>query len=219
LATPYLPNYVVIEQRLSGARIAPYRRLAGAALPGALKLYAWNGELAAAWWTVISDVEILIRNAMNDQLVSWAKAKYGDPRWYLDHGGVLSFEAREAIQSARRRATRDGRPEAMGQVVTGLSFGFWRFLLTARYERSLWIPALRKSFPGLIGRGMRAEVHQGMFALHELRNRIAHHEPIHNRPLEDLHGVALRVAAWVCRDTATWIQVRSRVPELLVRVA
>ncbi len=44
------------------------------------------------------------------------------------------------------------------------------------------IPCLRKAFPGIQGRGMRRDVHDAIRDLHVLRNRIAHHEPIHNRP-------------------------------------
>jgi hypothetical protein len=62
---------------------------------------------------------------------------------------------------------------------------------------------------------MRRDVHDAIRDLHVLRNRIAHHEPIHNRPLEMLHDQALMVAEWVCPVTRRWIAARSRVPELL----
>jgi hypothetical protein len=48
-----------------------------------------------------------------------------------------------------------------------------------------------------------------------LCNRIAHHEPIHNRPLGELHAVALTTAGWICPTTRDWIAGRSRVPALL----
>ena len=96
-----------------------------------------------------------------------------------------------------------------------LPFGFWRFLLSSRYERTLWLPCLRDAFPGIRGRGMRRDVHDAMRDLHLLRNRIAHHEPIHNRPLLELHAVALTTAGWICPTTRRWIAARSRVPALL----
>jgi hypothetical protein len=51
--------------------------------------------------------------------------------------------------------------------------------------------------------------------LHLLRNRIAHHEPIYNRPLGRLHELALSTAGWVCPVTRQWVSERSRVPALL----
>jgi hypothetical protein len=43
----------------------------------------------------------------------------------------------------------------------------------------------------------RHTVHDKLASLHHLRNRIAHHEPIHNRPLERLHADVLVVAGWI----------------------
>jgi len=90
-------------------------------------------------------------------------------------------------------------------------------LLAARYERSLWVPALRFAFPHLLGHGMRRQAHDAVHGLHGLRNRIAHHEPIHDRQLDELHRTTLRVVGWICPVTAEWIRERSVVPRLLRR--
>jgi hypothetical protein len=58
---------------------------------------------------------------------------------------------------------------------------------------------------------MRQDVHAAVRDLHLLRNRIAHHEPIHNRPLSQL----LTVAGWICPTTCAWIGTRSQMPALL----
>jgi hypothetical protein len=79
----------------------------------------------------------------------------------------------------------------------------------------LWLPCLRDAFPGIRGTGLRRDVHDALRDLHLLRNRIAHHEPIHNRPLAQLHAVALTAAGWICPTTQAWIAARSRVPALL----
>jgi hypothetical protein len=152
---------------------------------------------------------------MHDELTVWSLARYGDVAWYMDHGKVLDGEAAAAIDTARRHAVASGKSETPGRVVAELPLGFWRFLLAGRYERSLWFPCLRYAFPGIRGRGMRRDVHESMRSLHLLRNRIAHHEPIHNRPLEKLHDQTLTLAEWVCPVTRQWISHRSRVPELL----
>jgi hypothetical protein len=181
-------------------------------------LYEKNLELSAAFWAVLSDLEILVRNAIHYELTTWSLNKYGDAAWYLDHGKVFHDEAASAIDDARRRVAVNGRPETPGRVVAELPLGFWRFLLSGRYERSLWLPSLRHAFPGVQGRGMRRDVHDAMRDLHLLRNRIAHHEPIHNRPLARLHEVALTTAGWICPVTRRWIADRSKVPVLLARL-
>jgi hypothetical protein len=208
-------DLLTLERRISVDRFAPYRVAAGGNTHGAILLYEKNLELSMAFWGVLSDFEVLVRNAMHDRLTAWSLTRYGDVAWYLDHGRVFSDETSRTIDTARRHATAEGRTETPGRVVAELPLGFWRFLLSGRYERSLWLPCLRHAFPGIQGRGLRRDVHDVMCDLHVLRNRIAHHKPIHNRPLERLHEQALTMAGWVCPVTRQWIAGRSRVPELL----
>jgi len=97
-------------------------------------------------------------------------------------------------------------------VVAELPFGSWRYLLASRYERTFWRTGLYWAFPG---QGRRQAVYTRLAGIHQLRNRIAHHEPIHNRPLARLHDDALLVAEWACPGTRTWIAARSAAPRLL----
>ena len=164
---------------------------------------------------MLSDLEIVVRNAMHERLSLWSLGAYGRPDWYSDRGRIFTAQTASDVAVARRHAIAYGRPESAGRVVAELPLGFWRFLLSSRYERTLWLPCLRDAFPGIRGRGMRRDVHDAMRDLHLLRNRIAHHEPIHNRPLLELHAVALTTAGWICPTTRRWIAARSRVPALL----
>ena len=206
---------LTLERRISSERLAPYRAAAGDDLARALRRYERNTELSAAFWAVLSDLEIVVRNAMHERLVVWSLASFGQPDWYRDRGRIFTAQTFSDINVARRHALANGRAESAGRIIAELPFGFWRFLLSSRYERSLWLPCLRDAFPGIRGRGMRRDVHDAMRDLHLLRNRIAHHEPIHNRPLGELHAVALTTAGWICPTARDWIAARSRVPALL----
>lgn len=166
---------------------------------------------------VLSYVEIVARNAMHTQLTAHSARTYSESLWYLDPGKVLSSQATKAVVEAKARIARDGKAETPGRIVSELSFGFWRFLLAARYERTLWNPALRAAFPGMRGRGWRRDAYDAMFDVHQLRNRIAHHEPIHNRELAELHETALRIVGWICPDTRQFVADLSQVPRLLTR--
>jgi hypothetical protein len=208
-----------LERRLSPERFAPYRAGADGDPARALRRYERNTELSAAFWAVLSDLEIVVRNAMHESLSAWSVSVHGRPDWYADRDGIFSDQTARDIRAARRRARsapgRAGQAESAGRIVAELPLGFWRYLLSSRYERSLWLPCLRDAFPGIRGHGMRRDVHDAMRDLHVLRNRIAHHEPIHNRPLSELHAVALTTAGWICPTTRGWIAARSRVPALL----
>lgn len=205
-------SLTLLERRLSAERLAPYRTATGGDLTRAVALYEWNAQVSAAFWATLGHVEVLIRNAMHEQLTVWSAKRFGQPLWYLDPGRVLTEQARRDIATARQRATRDGRAETPGRVVAELNLSFWRFLLAARYERSLWRTCLWRAWPG---QGLRRIAHDRLAEVHMLRNRIAHHEPIHNRPLAELHATALIAAGWVCPATGAWIEADSQVEPLV----
>jgi hypothetical protein len=121
----------------------------------------------------------------------------------------------DQIVRARAQATRNGKnPEIHGKVVAELTFGVWRYMLAATYQTTLWAPALRRAFPHL-GSQKREAVYTPVDHLNALRNRIAHHEPIHRQNLEARHKELLRVARWIDPAAAAWIEQTSRVPQVL----
>lgn len=204
----------VIAERLSAERLHPYKAICAHDLAAAMALYEWNSQTSGAWWALISHFEVVVRNTMHERLTEWSLLEHGDGRWYIALDTIFSDESRKAIADARRRVAYQGRGETPGRVVAELTLGFWCYLLSAHYERTLWRVCLYRAWPG---KGLRREVHDGVRQWHRLRNRIAHHEPIHDRPLDELHRSALRVVGWICPLTAEWIGERSAVPGLLRR--
>lgn len=97
-----------------------------------------------------------------------------------------------------------------GRLVAERSFGFWRYLLAKQHEHTLWTPTLRDAFP-LLRPSRRHDVFDPLSRLNTLRNRIAHHEPIHRRRLVDDRRDILVVASAICPETAGWIDRTSRV--------
>jgi hypothetical protein len=132
----------------------------------------------------------------------------------------LDGRGRADIVKARERATGYGRfPEMHGQVVAELSLGFWRYLVAQRYLTSLWIPALHGAFPGGPNelRTRRRQVERHLAALMLVRNRAAHHEPIHGRDLLVDHETAVEVAGWVHPAAGAWFASRSTLPEVVAK--
>ncbi len=62
---------------------------------------------------------------------------------------------------------------------------------------------------------VRADVEARMKRQHFLRNRIAHHEPIHERDLASDHRELLEVVGWICADSRAWVESASRTPTVL----
>lgn len=73
-----------------------------------------------------------------------------------------------------------------------------------------------------MGRGpapssVRSDVHNRMARLHRPRNRVAHHEPIHNRDLASDWQALVAIAGWICPDTRKWIVASSRTMKILTQ--
>jgi hypothetical protein len=163
----------------------------------------------------LGQVEVILRNALHEQLTLWHARRGWPGHWYDDPSGILAPRRHDGIFDARQRVARAGRTETPGRVVAELMFGFWRFLLDKQYQPTLWAQALRHAFPNLAPQ-RRSEVGQRVEAAWRLRNRIAHHEPIHTQPLAQLHDdVMLRLVAYIDRDVAGWLEHLSRAKAVL----
>lgn len=113
-----------------------------------------------------------------------------------------------------------------GQVVATLAFGFWASLTNKSYHRPLWRPYLAQVFAN--GSPGNDEVRDALKGLAELRNRIAHHEPIVFRAVagklqrQDLNGVLktiIKAVGWMNPETASWIQSQSRLGEVYQKIS
>lgn len=200
----------VLRARIARPRFDRYVLAVGGDPARALRLYEWNLVASSAFYETLGQLEILLRNALDEQLRRWhRRAIGGDGSWHLDPRTPLHGDLRAQVVDARRRARRHRAVETQDGVITELTFGFWRYLLDTRHQSTLWAPALRHAFPHLRPR-VRSEVYERLVRLHLLRNRIAHHEPIHGLALSARLDDVLVVAGSICPTTAAWIWATTR---------
>ena len=149
---------LTLEQRISAERFTPVRAATGDDIARALRRYERNTEISAAFWAVLSDLEIVVRERDTRAALFVVAGRLRQARLVRQPGANLHTPDRQRHRgrSAARGRVRAGAP---GRIVAELPFGFWRFLLSSRYERTLWLPCLRDTFPGIRGRGMRRDVH------------------------------------------------------------
>ncbi|MFZ6992714.1 hypothetical protein ACO0E1_12545 [Curtobacterium sp. RRHDQ66] len=181
-----------------------------------MKLYEWNLRAAASVLVLTGLVEVVTRNAIDRELSAWASRRGRSRDWFdlvaLDRQGTADLD------KARSRATRNGRrAEVHGRVIAELTFGFWRYLVESRYHTALWVPGLHRAFPHGPRdlRVRRAEVARRLQQLHFVRNRAAHHEPIHARNLSRDHELAIELLRWVSPEAGTWALRVSDLPTVL----
>lgn len=204
-----LPNLPKITVALSAERLAPYLLEMGGDESRAIQLYEWNLAVSGAMFEALGVLEVVVRNALHRQLTIHHGTLPG--HWYDDPLGLLSDKATDDINTARRRLRTLQRPETPGRVVAELSFGFWRFLLASRYEATLWTPHLRDAFPNLSPQ-KRSLVYSSLSEMHTVRNRIAHHEPIHARDLARDAQTVTRLLDWIDTDVGAWATTLLRLP-------
>jgi len=200
-------------------RLAEYDAAVGGDPARAVDLYGWNAAVGAAFFEDLSVLEVALRNACHCQLRTWNSAQGHASPWY--HHPVLTPGGMQDVGRARQRVTQGGKPETEGRVVAELMFGFWRLLHSKTYEATLWTPCLRHAYP-FQEPNDRSAIYNRLDRLNTLRNRIAHHEPVHGSTIAKtgldiagIHQSLLDVLAWIDDDVQRWVTAHSRVPALL----
>ncbi len=204
----------LIQTKLSTARLSSYMNVTGADLSNALDLYIWNSRVAAAFLALLGDVEVVIRNAWHEQLIRLSTSLNGSDFWFDNQFGLLRENSVQHIEDAYKRILRQQRRPVANQLVAELNFGFWRFLVAKQYRTTLWPLAGKHAFPNIDPAEIQ-RLSAAMGRLHDLRNRIAHHEPIHMRNLDRDFADCLWVIGGVCLTTKQWVESNSRVAGVL----
>lgn len=202
-----------IRHALSPARLRTYERAVGA--PATLSLYAWNARVSAALLLPLHLCEVIMRNAIAEAIA----LRYG-PRWPWAEGFERSLPDPVKGLNPRRalRIARSGQTET-DQVICELRFAFWQQMFTARHGKRLWQHRLPEVFPGLpenasIGNSLQ-HLHRRLDSLRRLRNRIAHHEPIFTRSLDEDYHCIHDLIACRCPVTAGWMTQHHELSALL----
>jgi hypothetical protein len=191
-------------------RFAPYLTETEGDHQRAVVLYVWNTRMSAALFETVAHTEVLLRNAIDAQ---FPPVNHGDDyskTWLMTP--LLSTTSRARVEESAQRIIRQGAAPTRARVAANLSFGFWRALFDSHYH-PLWMSHLHKAFP--YGTGNRHQVAGLTSRLLPFRNRIAHHETIISRPIQDRYDDLLELAGIIDPDARTWIADISRVPDVL----
>ncbi|MFF1827810.1 hypothetical protein [Paenarthrobacter sp. NPDC058040] len=208
-----------LEQLVSAPRFQTYLRHYRGNHHLASRLYAWNIEVSSAFWGPLSILEVSLRNAMHNALAHGRC----ESSWELPSIRLMDNH-RAILDETITKLTRNVAAPTPGQVVAALPFGFWTRLLDKgiprdpflSYETAFWQPRLVKAFPdgvNLKRKVLFAELTQ----IREMRNRIAHHEPIFKMPLETIRSDITRIAGYVHADATAIMNGCSRVAAVLDR--
>ena len=204
----------MVIQALSAERFATYLAAAGHNHDRAQKLYIWNAQIGETFHIPIQAVEVALRNGVNRALT----AKYG-PDWWMNQAFLQAIDGHRKtdLNTVRRRIENQKIMLATGQVVAGLSFGFWVGMLQRRYNSILWASYSGISFPDLPQGETRNSLFQRAKTVAHLRNRISHHEPIFYRDVSADYAAIMTLLNWISPATHDWVRPHCRVQEVLRR--
>lgn len=204
-----------LPDAISAARLSPYLRNYEGNQAYALRLYMWNVSLSSAFWGPISLIEVAFRNRVQQQLNA--------------HQMTITGKRLQAIllprEAKKYQKDVEHLPEGYSEddAVAALSFGFWTGLCGQGrwrdrehdYTALLWNQAgVREVFSNREGIE-RGQIHADLDSLRKLRNRIARHEPIWKRNIQEHLNRVERLAAWMDTDLAAYIELNQRVNAVL----
>ena len=202
----------LLEPTLSQARMGTYVLAAGHDEARALELYKWNAQLGEAFHLPIQAVEIALRNRINAVLVANFGADWWSNPLFL---GVADNRQIAAIEEAKARIGKRGQAVVTGQIVAGLSFGFWVSMLDARYNPAVWSRALSAGFPDLPAGKSRDDLQKVSRQIANFRNRIWHHEPIFKADITQEYSRCMEMLKWLCPHKQKWIKPQCKVMAVL----
>ena len=196
-------DYQKIQNSLSPVRLATFEQ-ATKTLPEALELYQWNMQISAAFLPCLQVCEVVIRNSVAHALT----LRHGN-RWAWERGfiGTLpnptkGYNQRNAVAKATQGTTD------INNVIPELNFAFWQMMFTSRHDAQLWLPYLNQIFPNAPTTNiphLRNEIYKELEIIRSLRNRIAHHEPIFKRNLQQDYERIIKIITYQSGDTANWL--------------
>lgn len=189
-------------------RLQPYLEHSGGNVPQAINCYLWNIEISSAFWGSFHLLEVSLRNTLDKQLTG----NLGVSGWWNNQDKLHKVEY-QRIQEVALASARGSAPFTSGSITAGASFGFWVSLLDRKYHQKLWVNNLEHAFPNYEGK--RSELHKNLYRLRKLRNRIAHHEPIHNRDLAHDQQIICEILGYINPIDESVLHKYSRVPSTL----
>ena len=207
-------KYNEFERIMSAARLSRYVAACSGNTKKAMTLYRLNLRLSQELFTVISCFEVAFRNAIDAHYT-----RQLGPDWLRDAilpGGLFDIAScRRTATIIRTGHTRLGIRYTHAKLVAEMDFGLWRYLfaqpqfLAGRQTLLRIFPARPRSTPAI--QYNHTYVFNELAKINDIRNRIAHHEPIcfqSTRPLID--STAVRQHYVLILQLFQWLTIDER---------
>ena len=208
-----LSNDVVlkIEQTLSIPRLSKYENFykdkgEPYEKSDVLMLYERNLIISNKFFYLLNYFEVVLRNAVIQAIEISFRCNETNS-WHENEAFIRSLSRRGRYSpKSMFDSAKEKFPDSPSKMIPELKFVFWQKMLMANYEERIWQGCFNSIFPNATVEN-RQIFYDWTDQLRELRNRIAHHEPIiFNRNLENDLEVLTKFIYCRCINTYDFIE-------------
>lgn len=201
----------------SAPRFATYLAAKNGHRVEALELYQWNLDVSCAFFAPLQVCEVSIRNAIAEAI----ELTYG-PNWPYEQSFEIALPNPPRSYSPRANLLQHRNEPTTGKVIAELKFVFWERMFTRRHDSTIWNHHLRTVLPHVdpnkTVQELRKDAYDTLNAIRDLRNRIAHHEPIFRRNIQEEYDRIRAVVGWRSDVAANWLDkvetVTAKIPQM-----
>lgn len=162
---------------ISTPRYLRYLSACGNSRQKALKLYRMNLLLSQKMYSVISVFEVILRNSIDRHMIS----RKGNT-WLEDAiqiGGYLDANpgCGDSFHNVHEAIAKLGENYTHDRLIAKFTLGFWTYQFAPK-EYAASGDTLLEIFPKKPFGTKQKDIFQKLIKINDMRNRIAHHEPI-----------------------------------------
>jgi hypothetical protein len=187
-------TFEILNSIFSKARLSPYLKEGDSANQVLTKYHA-NILLSEAMLPTLHYLEVCLRYRI-DQVLSY----YYSSNWLIKALCQLKVSEIDInkIEDIKLKVGRKGKRASLhDDIIAQMTFGFWSSFFCKKYDPIIWQRkgAIKTVFPNLarINR-KRSYIEARLLKIKEVRNRIAHHEPVWN------NRVSIHMAYTMCHE-------------------
>jgi len=204
-----------MQDIITTARLSRYQK-EGESQEDAIKRYIWNIQLSESFYPALALFEIALRNRIDDVICQKI-----DPLWLDENWKKWPQKAvyeRTKIQEAKQKLKKRQEKYTRGHLIAELTLGFWIGLLKKPFKPIIWqrSDVFESVFPNFTDTALDriTLINPHLETIRVLRNRISHHEPIHDWSggLDTAYKAIETAIFWISEDTHRNLQEISRFP-------
>ncbi len=203
-------KYNEFEQLISPARLAKYKAACANNNKRIFKLYRANIRLSGAVLAVLGMFEVVLRNKIDVHYKAQFPAISGAHEWLLGAtlpGGFLTNPGCHNSSIKINQSYTDlGIHYTHDRLLASLSLGFWKYLFKGN-QYMAGGNTLLKIFPNKPPHTNQSIVFTKLNRINDLRNRVAHHEPICFGPGNTISTTYIRTHYKEIIDLLYWMNI------------